>query len=92
MERLYIRKNGTTDKRRRYDPFVQRLPARVLRPSKVGGKAGTQECENWCGNAAVADIAGVKYLMEPEPYEEAEEVQTYEDYSGGIGNTGHWFR
>lgn len=43
-------------------------------------------------NAAVADIAGVKYLMEPEPYEEAEEVQTYEDYSGGIGNTGHWFR
>ena len=43
-------------------------------------------------NAAVADIAGVKYLMEPEPYEEVEEVQTYEDYSGGIGNTGHWFR
>lgn len=43
-------------------------------------------------NAAVADIAGVKYLMEPEPYEETEEVQTYEDYSGGIGNTGHWFR
>lgn len=43
-------------------------------------------------NAAVADIAGVKYLMEPEPYEESEEVQTYEDYSGGIGNTGHWFR
>lgn len=43
-------------------------------------------------NAAVADIAGVKYLMEPEPYEESEEAQTYEDYSGGIGNTGHWFR
>lgn len=43
-------------------------------------------------NAAVADIAGVKYLMEPEPYEESEEVRTYEDYSGGIGNTGHWFR
>lgn len=43
-------------------------------------------------NAAVADIAGVKYLMELEPYEESEEVQTYEDYSGGIGNTGHWFR
>lgn len=43
-------------------------------------------------NAAVADIAGVKYLMEPEPYEESEEVQTYEDYNGGIGNTGHWFR
>lgn len=43
-------------------------------------------------NAAVADIAGVKYLMEPEPYEETEEVQTYEDYSGGIGNTSHWFR
>lgn len=43
-------------------------------------------------NAAVADIAGVKYLVEPADYEEAEEVETYEDYSGGIGNTGHWFR
>ena len=42
-------------------------------------------------NAAVADIAGVKYLVEP-AYEEAEEVETYEDYGGGIGNTGHWFR
>lgn len=43
-------------------------------------------------NAAVADIAGVKYLVEPANYEEAEEVETYEDYGGGIGNTGHWFR
>lgn len=43
-------------------------------------------------NAAVADIAGVKYLVEPAEYEEAEEVETYEDYGGGIGNTGHWFR
>ena len=43
-------------------------------------------------NAAVADIAGVKYLVEPADYEEAEEVETYEDYDGGIGNTGHWFR
>lgn len=43
-------------------------------------------------NAAVADIAGVKYLIEPESYEETEEVETYEDYGGGIGNTGHWFR
>lgn len=43
-------------------------------------------------NAAVADIAGVKYLVEPADYEEAEEVETYEDYGGGIGNTGHWFR
>lgn len=43
-------------------------------------------------NAAVADIAGVKYLIEPEAYEETEEVETYEDYGGGIGNTGHWFR
>lgn len=43
-------------------------------------------------NAAVADIAGVKYLVEPADYEEIEEVETYEDYGGGIGNTGHWFR
>lgn len=43
-------------------------------------------------NAAVADIAGVKYLVEPADYEEAEEVETYEAYGGGIGNTGHWFR
>lgn len=43
-------------------------------------------------NAAVADIAGVKYLVEPADYEETEEVETYEDYGGGIGNTGHWFR
>ena len=43
-------------------------------------------------NAAVADIAGVKYLVEPVDYEETEEVETYEDYGGGIGNTGHWFR
>ena len=43
-------------------------------------------------NAAVADIAGVKYLVEPADYEEVEEVETYEDYGGGIGNTGHWFR
>ena len=43
-------------------------------------------------NAAVADIAGVKYLIEQENYEETEEVETYEDYGGGIGNTGHWFR
>ncbi len=43
-------------------------------------------------NAAVADIAGVKYLVEPADYEEAEEVETYGDYGGGIGNTGHWFR
>ncbi len=43
-------------------------------------------------NAAVADIAGVKYLVEPADYEEDEEVETYEDYGGGIGNTGHWFR
>lgn len=43
-------------------------------------------------NAAVADIAGVKYLLEPADYEETEEVETYEDYGGGIGNTGHWFR
>lgn len=43
-------------------------------------------------NAAVADIAGVKYLVEPADYEEAEEVETYENYGGGIGNTGHWFR
>jgi YgiT-type zinc finger domain-containing protein len=43
-------------------------------------------------NAAVADIAGVKYLIEPEAYEETEEVETYDDYGGGIGNTEHWFR
>jgi YgiT-type zinc finger domain-containing protein len=43
-------------------------------------------------NAAVADIAGVKYLIESEAYEETEEVETYDDYGGGIGNTGHWFR
>lgn len=43
-------------------------------------------------NAAVADIAGVKYLVEPADYEETEEVETYEVYGGGIGNTGHWFR
>lgn len=43
-------------------------------------------------NAAVADIAGVKYLVEPADYEETEEVEPYEDYGGGIGNTGHWFR
>lgn len=43
-------------------------------------------------NAAVADIAGVKYLVEPEPYEEAEETTSYEDYGSGIGSTGHWFR
>lgn len=43
-------------------------------------------------NAAVADIAGVKYLVEPADYEETEEVEIYEDYGGGIGNTGHWFR
>ena len=43
-------------------------------------------------NAAVADIAGVKYLVEPADYEETEEVETYEEYGGGIGNTWHWFR
>lgn len=43
-------------------------------------------------NAAVADIAGVKYLVEPEPYEEAEDTTSYEDYGSGIGSTGHWFR
>lgn len=43
-------------------------------------------------NAAVADIAGVKYLVDPVDYEEAEEVETYEDYGEGIGDTGHWFR
>lgn len=43
-------------------------------------------------NAAVADIAGVKYLVEPADYEETEEVETYDDYGGGIGNTEHWFR
>lgn len=43
-------------------------------------------------NAAVADIAGVKYLVEPADYEETEEVETYEEYGGGIGDTGHWFR
>lgn len=43
-------------------------------------------------NAAVADIAGVKYLIKQENYEETEEVETYDDYDGGIGNTGHWFR
>nr|DAY77575.1 MAG TPA: terminase large subunit [Caudoviricetes sp.] len=43
-------------------------------------------------NAAVADIAGVKYLVDPADYEETEEVETYEDYGEGIGNTGHWFR
>lgn len=43
-------------------------------------------------NAAVADIAGVKYLVEPADYEETEGVETYEEYGGGIGNTGHWFR
>lgn len=43
-------------------------------------------------NAAVADIAGVKYLVEPADYDETEEVETYEEYGGGIGDTGHWFR
>lgn len=46
-------------------------------------------------NAAVADIAGVKYLMDPEDEEESTaEVQSSYDYSpvGGIGNTNHWFR
>ena len=43
-------------------------------------------------NAAVADIAGVKYLVEPEPYEETEDTTSYEDYGNGIGSTGHWFR
>lgn len=43
-------------------------------------------------NAAVADIAGVKYLVEPESYEEAEDTSSYEDYGSGIGTTGHWFR
>lgn len=43
-------------------------------------------------NAAVADIAGVKYLVEPADYEETEEVEAYEEYGGGIGDTGHWFR
>ncbi len=43
-------------------------------------------------NAAVADIAGVKYLTEPEEYEESSPVTEDIDYGGGMGNTNHWFR
>ena len=43
-------------------------------------------------NAAVADIAGVKYLTEPEEYEESNSVTEAIDYGVGMGNTNHWFR
>ena len=43
-------------------------------------------------NAAVADIAGVKYLTEPEEYEESNPVTEEIDYGVGMGNTNHWFR
>lgn len=43
-------------------------------------------------NAAVADIAGVKYLTEPEEYEESSPVTEDIDYGIGMGNTNHWFR
>lgn len=43
-------------------------------------------------NAAVADIAGVKYLTEPEEYEESNPVTEDIDYGVGVGNTNHWFR
>ena len=43
-------------------------------------------------NAAVADIAGVKYLTEPEEYEESNPVTENIDYGVGMGNTNHWFR
>lgn len=43
-------------------------------------------------NAAVADIAGVKYLTEPEEYEESDSVTEDIDYGVGMGNTNHWFR
>lgn len=43
-------------------------------------------------NAAVADIAGVKYLTEPEEYEESNPVPEEIDYGVGMGNTNHWFR
>nr|DAR78568.1 MAG TPA: terminase large subunit [Caudoviricetes sp.] len=43
-------------------------------------------------NAAVADIAGVKYLTEPEEYEESSPVTEDIDYGVGMGNTNHWFR
>jgi phage terminase large subunit (gpA) len=43
-------------------------------------------------NAAVADIAGVKYLTEPEEYEESNPVTEDIDYGVGMGNTNHWFR
>lgn len=43
-------------------------------------------------NAAVADIAGVKYLTEPVEYEESNPVTEDIDYGVGMGNTNHWFR
>lgn len=43
-------------------------------------------------NAAVADIAGVKYLTEPEEYEESNPVTEDIDYGVGMGHTNHWFR
>lgn len=43
-------------------------------------------------NAAVADIAGVKYLTEPEEYEESSPATEDIDYGVGMGNTNHWFR
>ena len=43
-------------------------------------------------NAAVADIAGVKYLTEPEEYDESNPVTEDIDYGVGMGNTNHWFR
>ena len=43
-------------------------------------------------NAAVADIAGVKYLTEPEEYDESNPVTEEIDYGAGMGNTNHWFR
>lgn len=43
-------------------------------------------------NAAVADIAGVKYLTEPEEYEESNSATEEIDYGVGMGNTNHWFR
>ena len=43
-------------------------------------------------NAAVADIAGVKYLTDPEEYEESNPVTEDIDYGVGLGNTNHWFR
>ena len=55
LERLHIRKNGKSDKRRWHDPFIQRLSARVLRPSKVRGKAGTSKCKNRGSNSPVGN-------------------------------------